>query len=120
MVARQDRDAVAALDPEPIQAVRQGVHRVVQFGVGDGPLVIDDRGPRWAAVRPERGHRADLAEPVKVANEARQHVRRIQFEHPRLDDLAKIMQLSATALRKGLKFREERPFGGDRHDRQPM
>src|SRR5439155_12609260 len=53
-ILRQDRDAVAALDPQPYQGVRQAKRPATELGVGDRPPLKDHRrlsGPQLQVPR---------------------------------------------------------------------
>ena len=96
VVASQDRDPVTALHPHREQSVGHRIGRVVEFGEGQRPLVVDDRGPVRGPARVQRGDHADLTPPADVTDHPDDVLRGLESERAGLDHLLQVVQFRRT------------------------
>ena len=69
-VRREERDAVAVLDPGCLQRDGEAPRALAELGPGQAPLAVDDRGPLR-----ERGERSRNASGVSGATSTRPSMR---------------------------------------------
>ena len=98
VVARQDRDTVAAAHPLGQQPVGDRVRCLVELPVGERAFVVDDRRAVGRAPGVERRQHADFAPLRDVGCHRGVVQRRLQPEGAGLDDLAEVVQLGYPTL----------------------
>ena len=130
VVAGENAHTVAAAHAHGQQPISHRVDRVIEFGIGDRALVVDDRQPVRGAAGVERRNHPDLSPAPDIGDHGGQVVRGLDPEGAGRDHLLQVVQLRRSAFgdlagfveRAGGEVGDQRhnPTVGERHPRDGL